>query len=386
MAHGCVKRSDCVVHAEHDKNIAMSESPGSRPRKIIHDDMDAFYASVEQRDDPALRGRPVAVGGSARRGVVAAASYEARQFGVRSAMPSITAARACPDLVFVKPRFDVYREVSQQIRAIFASVADAVEPLSLDEAYMDVSLDKCGFGSATATARHIRAEILAVTGLTASAGVSTNKLVAKLASDQNKPDGLTVIPPGREAAFVQTLPVRRLHGVGPVTAARLEAMGLWSVGDLAAASRRDLAIEFKNSADWLIAMAHGIDDRPVREDRLRKSLGAERTFDDDLSSEADLMQALTAIVDVVWERAKASENSARTVTVKIKDGDFRIVTRSRTVDYPIGDHGSLLQLACDLLRAEIPPPRGIRLLGVTLSGFAAAATPTTDTLPLFAEG
>ncbi len=365
----------------------MAAAPAPQ-RKIIHVDMDAFYASVEQRDDPALRGKPVAVGGSKRRGVVAAASYEARRFGVRSAMPSVTAARACPDLIFVKPRFEVYRAVSQQIRAIFHEVADAVEPLSLDEAYLDVTGDHGGFGSATATARHIRARILAVTGLTASAGISTNKLVAKLASDQNKPDGMTVVPPGREAAFVQSLPVRRLHGVGPVTAARLEAMGLADVATLAATPRETLTANFKSSADWLLAMAHGIDDRPVRESRVRKSLGAERTFDEDLAREADLLAALTSIVDTVWERFTAKRDGAddaRTVTLKLKFADFRQITRARSSQAPIADHAALLARARDILRAELPLPMGIRLLGVTLSGFGhdGDEDETGAQLPLF---
>jgi DNA polymerase IV len=362
------------------------EPPPSLPyRKIIHVDMDAFFASVEQRDNPALRGKPVAVGGSARRGVVAAASYEARTFGVRSAMPSITAARMCPDLIFAKPRFEVYREVSQQIRAIFHEVADAVQPLSLDEAYLDVTGDRLGIGSATWTAQHIRKRIAEVTGLTASAGVSTNKLVAKLASDQNKPDGLTVVPPGQEAAFVQTLAVRRLHGVGPVTAGRLEAMGLRSVADLARCPRDELAAEFRSSADWLLAMAHGIDDRPVHEDRQRKSLGAERTFDDDLSDEGELLTALAMIVDTVWDRAGGKDDGpARTVTLKLKFADFRQITRSRTAAAPVSDHAGLLRMARELLMAELPSPLGIRLMGVTLSGFASAEAEPAEELPLFA--
>ncbi|QJQ33250.1 DNA polymerase IV [Sphingomonas lacunae] len=364
-------------------------APHSKPlpglRKIIHVDMDAFYASVEQRDNPALRGRPVAVGGSSKRGVVAAASYEARKFGVRSAMPSVTAARQCPDLIFVKPRFDVYRAVSQQIRAIFHEVADAVEPLSLDEAYLDVSSDKGGFGSATATARHIRARIREVTGLTASAGVSTNKLIAKLASDQNKPDGLTIVPPGQEAAFVQTLSVRRLHGVGPVTAGRLEAMGLHSVASLAACPREELAKEFKSSADWLLAMAHGIDERPVREDRQRKSLGAERTFETDLTEPEELHRALAMINDAVWERSeRGGDGPARTVTLKLKFADFRQITRSRTTEQTVHDRATLDRLSAELLDAELPPPLGIRLMGVTLSGFAVQEAEPVEDLPLFA--
>jgi len=359
---------------------APAESP---PRKIIHVDMDAYYASVEQRDNPALRGKPVAVGGSRARGVVAAASYEARRYGVRSAMPSVTAARQCPELIFVKPRFEVYRDVSRQIRAIFRDYADAVQPLSLDEAYLDVSADKQGIGSATWTAQRIRARILAETGLTASAGVSTNKLVAKLASDQNKPDGLTVIPPGQEAAFVQTLSVRRLHGVGPVTAARLEAMGLHSVASLAACPRTELVREFKSSADWLLAMANGIDNRPVHEDHERKSLGAERTFDVDLIEAADLETALATIADTVWERA-AGGDQGRTVTLKLKFSNFRTITRQRTLDRLVSDHGTLLATGRELLAAELPLPLGARLMGLTISGFDHPAVDRTADLPLFA--
>lgn len=363
----------------------MADAAAPPCRKIIHVDMDAFFASVEQRDNPALRGRPVAVGGSSRRGVVAAASYEARRYGVRSAMPSVTAARQCPDLIFVKPRFDVYRSVSQQIRAIFADYADAVQPLSLDEAYLDVTADKAGVGSATWTAQRIRERIRAETGLTASAGVSTNKLVAKLASDENKPDGLTVVPPGGEAEFVQRLSVRRLHGVGPVTAGRLEAMGLISVADLAACPRETLAAEFRHGADWLLDMAMGRDDRPVREDRQRKSLGAERTFEHDLSEEGELTEALAMIADTVWSRCQSKdEPPARTVTLKLKFTDFRIITRSRTLDRPVASHAEMLAIARELLLAELPPPLGIRLMGVTLSGFASDGEAPPEDLPLFA--
>jgi DNA polymerase IV len=353
-------------------------------RKIIHVDMDAFYASVEQRDDPALRGRPVAVGGSRRRGVVAAASYEARRFGVRSAMPSVTAARQCPQLIFVPPRFEVYRQVSSQIRAIFAEVADAVEPLSLDEAYLDVSSDRGGFGSATATAQHIRARIKKVTGLTASAGVSTSKLVAKLASDQNKPDGLTVIKPGEEAAFVQSLSIRRLHGVGPVTAGRLEAMGIISGADLAATPRAELEAEFPRSADWLLRMANGIDERPVEAHRERKSLGAERTFEHDIDDRAEIEAALATTVDTVWQRSLKA-GPARTVTLKFKYADFQTATRSRTGDAPVTSHAELLSASRAILDANWPLPQPIRLLGVTLSGFKGEEE-AVDELPLFAGG
>src|SRR5881394_2683320 len=231
----------------------------ARPlRKIIHVDMDAFYASVEQRDDPSLKGKPVAVGGG-HRGVVAAASYEARKFGVRSAMPSVTAKRRCPELVFVKPRFDVYKAVSNQIRAIFADYTDLIEPLSLDEAYLDVTEDRRSLGSARAIAEEIRARTKAETGLTASAGVSYCKFIAKLASDQNKPDGLCVITPDKGPAFVATLPVKRFHGVGPKTAEKMERLGMFTGADLAAWSREQLDAHFGSSGEWYWRIARGID-------------------------------------------------------------------------------------------------------------------------------
>ena len=262
----------------HERPVTDSHLP---VRKIIHVDMDAFYASVEQRDDPALKGKPVAVGGG-HRGVVAAASYEARKFGVRSAMPSVTAKRRCPELIFVKPRFDVYRAVSQQIRAIFADFTDLVEPLSLDEAYLDVTEDRHGLGSARAIAEAIRARIREETGLTASAGVSYCKFIAKLASDHRKPDGLCVIPPERGADFVSTLPVSRFHGVGPVTAKKMERLGIFTGADLRDWSVPALQAHFGSSADWYWRICRGIDAREVKPDRPYKSVSAERTFDTDL--------------------------------------------------------------------------------------------------------
>lgn len=338
-------------------------------RKIIHVDMDAFYASVEQRDDPALRGQPVAVGGSSRRGVVAAASYEARKFGVRSAMPSITAKRQCPALIFVPPRFEVYRDISHQIRAIFRDYADEVEPLSLDEAYLDVSADRARLGSATATARLIRQRIRAETGLTASAGVSYNKFIAKLASDQNKPDGLTVIPPGRGAAFVQTLSIRRFHGIGPVTAAKMEGLGVFSGADLAAKDPLWLAEHFGNSAEWLYNLARGIDHRRVKSNRPLKSLGGERTFFNDLITDTEIREALAHVCTVVWDRAAKKGARGRTVTLKLRYADFRTITRAKSVPRPIVDGTSLLAAGEAILAPLLPTEQGIRLLGVTLSKF-----------------
>src|SRR5918993_2394471 len=310
-------------------------------RKIIHIDMDAFYASVEQRDDPTLKGKPVAVGGG-HRGGVAAASYEARRFGVRSAMPSVTAKRRCPDLVFVKPRFDAYKAVSNQIRAIFADYTELIEPLSLDEAYLDVTEDRLALGSARASAEQIRARIRAETSLTASAGGSYCKFIAKLASDQNKPDGICVIPPARGAAFVATLPVKRFHGVGPVTAAKMERLGILTGADLAAWSREQLDAHFGSSGEWYWKIARGIDERPVRPDRPYKSVSAERTFDEDLSEAGALAAELERVAGFAWARIERAEVFGRTVTLKVKFADFTIVTRSKSFTRPIDGQGEFL--------------------------------------------
>jgi DNA polymerase-4 len=335
------------------------------PRKIIHVDMDAFYASVEQRDDPALKGKPVAVGGG-HRGVVAAASYEARKFGVRSAMPSVTAKRRCPELVFVKPRFDVYKAVSNQIRAIFADYTDLIEPLSLDEAYLDVTEDRRGLGTARAIAEEIRARIKAETGLTASAGVSYCKFIAKLASDQNKPDGLCVIPPHKGAAFVATLPVKRFHGVGPVTAAKMERLGILTGADLAQWPIKQLEAHFGSSGRWYWRIARGIDEREVKTDRPYKSVSAERTFDFDYSEGEDLRRELTRVAGYAWQRIERSEVKGRTVTLKVKFADFTLITRSRSFVSPVPDQAAFEAAGQALLDALLPVPKGIRLLGLGL--------------------
>ena len=362
----------------------MSEQPPAN-RKIIHVDMDAFYASVEQRDDPTLRGKPVAVGGSRARGVVAAASYEARAFGVRSAMPSVTAIRRCPDLVFVRPRFDVYHAVSQQIRAIFADYADAVEPLSLDEAYLDVTEDRRGLGSARAIAEDIRARIRATTGLTASAGVSYNKFIAKLASDQNKPDGICVIPPHKGAAFVASLPVKRFHGVGPVTAKRMEQLGILTGADLRDRPLPFLQAHFGSYAAYLFAAARGEDHRPVRAHREAKSVGAERTFETNLSDPGDLHAALARVAEAAWVRIDRNNALGRTVTLKLRYADFRTITRAHSVQQPVTDQATFLRIGDELLAAQLPVPDGVRLLGLTLSGIlrdGAAETDAQPSLPL----
>ena len=336
-------------------------------RKIIHLDMDAFFASVEQRDHPALLGRPVAVGGSSQRGVVAAASYEARAFGVKSAMPSSRALQNCPDLIFVKPRFEAYRLVSRQIRAIFARHTDLVQPLSLDEAYLDVTDDKQGIGSAVKIAALIRADIAAETGLTASAGVSYNKFIAKLASDQNKPDGLCVILPDQGAAFVQGLPVRRFHGVGPRTAEKMAKLGIATGADLAAKDEAWMIAHFGSSGSYLYNAARGIDHRRVNPNQIRKSLGGELTYFDDKRSEEELREALDEIIDIVWERIEKYQARGRTVTLKARYSDFRTLTRSRSIAHILTERNEFADIGHSLLDMILPAPMGIRLLGLTLS-------------------
>ena len=336
-------------------------------RKIIHIDMDAFYASVEQRDDAVLRGRPVAVGGSSARGVVAAASYEARVFGVRSAMPSTRAARLCPDLVFVPPRFDVYRAVSRQIGAIFRHYTALIEPLSLDEAYLDVTADDRGMGSATRIAERIRQRIRSETGLTASAGVSYNKFLAKLASDQNKPDGLCVIRPGEGADFVARLPVARFHGVGPRGVERMAVLGVQTGADLRAVPLEVLRDHFGGQADYLYRAARGIDLRSVEPDRPRKSVGAEHTFANNIGSGPALRQALAEIGDITWQRVIKAGVRGRTVTLKLRSADFHTLTRARSVPHAIGSADEFVALGGHLLAALLPLRQPVRLMGLTMS-------------------
>lgn len=346
-----------------------AESPPPPVRKIIHVDMDAFFASVEQRDDPALRGKPVAVGGSSMRGVVAAASYEARTFGVRSAMPSVTAKRLCPDLIFVKHRFDVYKSVSRQIRAIFESYTPLVEPLSLDEAYLDVTDNLKGMPSATGIAREIKDRIKAETGLTASAGVSYNKFLAKLASDHRKPDGLFVIRPEAGPAFVETLPVGRFHGIGPKTAARMNALGIETGLDL---RRQDLAFlqkHFGRAGLYYHSISRGIDHRTVRPDRERKSVGSETTFFVDIADHAALAEAVRPQAESVWRHCDRVGLTGRTVTLKIKFADFQIITRSRSGGN-VADYAELERISLQLVAELMPLPKPVRLAGVTLSNLS----------------
>ena len=340
----------------------------SRPRKIIHIDMDAFFASVEQRDNPDLRGRPVAVGGAGERGVVAAASYEARRFSVRSAMASSTARRRCRDLVFVRPRFDVYREVSLQIREIFADYTPLVEPLSLDEAYLDVTDSLGKFPTATAVAEEIRVRIFEQTKLTASAGVSYCKFMAKAASDFRKPDGLFVITPRMGPAFVASLPVGRIHGIGPATTRKMNELGIFTGGDLRMQPLERLVGRFGKAGAYYYSIARGIDLRPVQPERERKSVSAEETFAKDICAFDELACELDQILERLWERCgRARVSGGRTVTLKVKFADFTQVTRSRTrPEFSGRDEIGHAGLA--LLESLCPVPKGVRLLGLTLSG------------------
>ena len=347
-------------------------------RKIIHVDMDAFFASVEQRDDPALRGKPVAVGSPSGRGVVAAASYEARRFGVRSAMPSVTAIRRCPDLIFVRHRFDVYRAVSRQIREIFLDYTPMVEPLSLDEAYLDVTANLRALPSATATAKEIRARIHEETRLTASAGISYNKFLAKLASDQNKPNGQCVITPAMGEAFVAALPVARFHGVGPRTAEKMHRLGIMTGADLRAWALPDLVAQFGKAGRWYHAIARGEDHREVNPDRPRKSSGSETTFHDNLVTAEAVERGVLAMAEDVWRWCERSGGRGRSVTVKARYADFQTVTRSRTLKTPVTDKPTLDATALDLIRTLYPLRMGIRLLGVTLSHFDDEDPPPPD--------
>ncbi|WP_406701208.1 DNA polymerase IV [Singulisphaera sp. Ch08] len=333
--------------------------------------MDAFYASVEQRDHPELRGKPVAVGGSRERGVVAAASYEARKFGIRSAMPSVTAKRKCPKLIFVRPRFEVYRTVSRQIHEIFAAYTPHIEPLSLDEAYLDVTENLKAISSATKIAEQIRASIRSETELTASAGVSYNKFLAKMASDELKPDGLFVITPKMGPTFVENLPVGRFHGIGPVTHAKMERLGIRNGCDLKAQTLLFLQQQFGKAGPYYYALARGIDERPVRADRIRKSIGAETTFNADLFTLDEARVVLGPLIEKVWAYCEQSTLRGRTVTLKAKYADFQQVTRSRTGEASLATQAAIEAIVYSLLESLFPVMKGIRLLGVTLSSLSA---------------
>lgn len=328
--------------------------------------MDAFYASVEQRDNPELRGKPVAVGGNSERGVVAAASYEARKFGVKSAMPSKIAARQCPDLIFVKPRFDAYKEVSDQIRAIFYNYTDLVEPLSLDEAYLDVTSNKKGLPSATLIAKEIKERIRNETRLTASAGISINKFLAKTASDVKKPDGIFLIPPEQAVEYVEKLPIERFFGIGKVTAEKMHKMGIHHGLDLKQWNEIDLVSRFGKSGRYYYRIARAEDHRPVNPDRIRKSLGAENTFSQNVTTQREVLDKLDQIKETILRRMKSSATKGKTFTVKAKYEDFQIITRSKTVEYWIENANQIDQLISELID-QISLEKGIRLLGLSIS-------------------
>jgi len=343
------------------------DASGPAQRKIIHIDMDAFYASVEQRDNPDLRGRPVAVGGSEQRGVVAAASYEAQKFGVRSAMASVTAKRQCPDLIFAKPRFEIYKAISRQIREIFAEHTLIIEPLSLDEAYLDVTENLQGIPLARDVALRIRERIKAETGLNASAGISYNKFLAKLASDHRKPNGQYVISPEMGPRFVEALPVGKFHGIGPSTSAKMNGLGIFTGMDIRNQTLEFMNANFGKSGAYYYWISRGVDDRLVRANRIRKSIGAENTFSADLTTFEAMAAGLRPLVDKVWRNCESTGNRGRTVTLKIKFFDFEIITRSRSVSMVVSSRNDLESLAIALLQADMPFPKSVRLLGVSIS-------------------
>lgn len=337
-------------------------------RKIIHIDMDAFYASVEQRDNPSLRGKPVLVGGLPdQRGVVATASYEARQFGIHSAMPSRTAFKKCPQAVFLRPRFDVYKSVSEQIRQIFERYSDLVEPLSLDEAYIDVTTNKMNMPSATLIARDIRAAIFAETDLTASAGISINKFLAKTASGIRKPNGMFLIPPEKAEEFVAALRIDKFHGIGDVTAEKMRSLGILTGADLRLWTEIDLVRKFGKVGSYYYQIARARDDRPVVSNRIRKSVGAEESFAEDLTDEGAMQTALLDLAETVARRLSKSETAGRTVTLKVKYADYQQITRSRTLNNSVHQRDELLLIAKDLLAGTEVLTRRARLLGITVS-------------------
>ena len=337
-------------------------------RKIIHVDMDAFYASVEQKDRPELKGQPIAVGGSSQRGVVAAASYEARKFGVRSALSSVVAKRNCPELIFVKPRFDRYREISNQIKEIFHEFTDLVEPLSLDEAYLDVTENKKDQESATYLARDIRNMIYEKTGLYASAGISINKFLAKVASDINKPNGQKTISPKEVIPFLEGLEIGDFHGIGKKTAEKMNRLGIFNGADLKSKSLEFLLQHFGKRGNHYYQIVRGLHLSDVQPTRIRKSVGAERTFSENLIAENDLLEKIDHIADEVAARLKKHQLSGKTITLKIKYSDFTIKTRSITLEDNLSQKNKIYNYAVALLRQE-SLERSVRLLGITVSNF-----------------
>lgn len=358
-----------MLKYEKIKRIFNTDLGMTRQRKIIHVDMDAFFASVEQRDHPDYRGKPLIVGGQPdSRGVVAACSYEARKFGIHSAMPCSRAYRLCPQAIFVKPRFDAYREVSQQIRDIFWRYASEVEPLSLDEAYLDVTYTEEFNGSATLIAKAIKQDILQETNLYASAGVSYNKFLAKIASDMDKPNGLYVILPQQGEAFVNELAIGKFHGIGPATEAKMKQLGIETGYDLRQKTEAELMDRFGKSGHYYYNIARAIDERPVRSQRIRKSLGKETTFSEDILSVPELAARLGDLADIVLESLAKQNLKARTVTVKVKYADFQQVTRAQTLEHSIA-LTDLKEWIPKLLNRTEVGQKAVRLVGLSLSGF-----------------
>lgn len=343
-------------------------------RKIIHVDMDAFYASVEQMDNPELKGKPLAVGGSGKRGVVSAASYEARKFGVKSAMSGVKARRLCPELIFVRPRFDRYHDISKKIRKIFYDYTDKVEPLSLDEAYLDVTENKKGNPSATRIAKEIRERIFKDVGLTASAGISINKFIAKVASDYNKPNGQKTVNPEDVLEFLEALDIRKFYGIGKVTAEKMYQKGIFTGKDLKSKTAEYLEENFGKSGRYYYYVVRGVHTSEVKPNRTRKSLAAERTFSENLSSEVFMLEKLDHIAEEVSRRLQKSQVAGKTVTLKIKYSDFTLQTRSKTLPYFISDKSIILETAKDLLYQE-KLHNSVRLLGISLSNLNTEKKP-----------
>jgi len=335
-------------------------------RKIIHIDMDAFYASVEQMDNPDLKGKPVAVGGNETRGVVSAASYEARKHGVRSALSGVLAKKYCPELIFVRPRFDRYKEISKKIRKLFYEYTDLVEPLSLDEAYLDVTQNKKGNPSATLIAQEIRYRIWNEIGLTASAGISINKFIAKVASDYNKPNGQKTVGPDEVLSFLEELPIRKFYGVGKVTTEKMYQLGIFTGLDLKNKSEEFLEKHFGKSGKFYYHVVRGIHNSEVKSDRITKSVAAEHTFNENLSSEIFMEEKLQTIAQQLEKRIKKNDIAGKTVTLKIKYSDFTQQTRSKTLPYFISDKALLFEIAKELLYQE-RMKNSVRLLGISLN-------------------
>ncbi len=352
----------------------MEQQKAHNHRKIIHIDMDAFYASVEQRDFPEYRGKPLIVGGMPdRRGVVSTASYEARKFGVRSAMSSIKAQQLCPEAIFVFPRFDAYKKVSEAIREIFRRYTDIIEPLSLDEAFLDVTEDKQGIGSAIDIAEQIRKAIREELQLTASAGVSVNKFVAKVASDMNKPDGLTFIGPSRIVAFMEELPVEKFFGVGKVTAARMKSMNLFTGADLKKLSEAEMTHHFGKSGRFYYDMVRGIDNRPVQSHRETKSVASEDTFEHDLELIDEMNTELLKIAGRLSTRLQKYKLAGRTLTLKVKFSDFKQITRNHAFEQLVSDDQTIYEAGAQLLSKINLSGKKVRLLGLSISNFTLAS-------------